>query len=136
MSKINCNNCAVSDFKESLCHRCSEMKRLGRAEDIEGLLIKAFSEADSPAKSDCISRDAAIDAVNEWLKLYAINRTMSNVTSIQDILRQLPSAQPEIVRCKECIYHAGWDYCEEVDGLWYDDDFCCHGEKGERRDEG
>ena len=44
-------------------------------------------------------------------------------------------AQPEIVRCKECVYHAGWNYCEEVDGLWYDDDFCCHGEKGERREE-
>ena len=42
-----------------------------------------------------ISRQAAIDAMNEWLRLYAINRTMSNVTSIQDILRKLPSAQPE-----------------------------------------
>lgn len=42
-----------------------------------------------------IYRQAAIDAVNEWLKLYVINRTMSNITSIQDILRQLPSAQPE-----------------------------------------
>lgn len=95
MSEINCNNCAVSDFKDSLCHRCAEMKRLGRAEDIEGLLIKAFSEVDSPAKSNCIERQAAIDAVNEWLKLYVINRTMSNITSIQDILRHLPSAQPE-----------------------------------------
>ena len=45
--------------------------------------------------SDLIDRQAAIDAVNEWLKLYVINRTMSNVTSMQDILRQLPSAQPE-----------------------------------------
>ena len=45
--------------------------------------------------NDCISRQAAIDAVNEWLKLYVINRTMSNITSIQDILRQLPSAQQE-----------------------------------------
>lgn len=45
------------------------------------------------------------------------------------------SAQPEIVRCKDCVYHAGWDYCEEVDGLWYDDDYCCRGEKGERREE-
>lgn len=45
--------------------------------------------------SNLIDRQAAIDAVNEWLKLYVINRTMSNITSIQDILRQLPSAQPE-----------------------------------------
>lgn len=44
---------------------------------------------------DLISRQAAIDAVNEWFRLYVINRTMSNVMSIQDILRQLPSAQLE-----------------------------------------
>ena len=54
--------------------------------------------------SNLIDRQAAIDAVNEWLKLYVINRTMSNITSIQDILRHLPSAQPEIIRCKDCRY--------------------------------
>jgi hypothetical protein len=54
---------------------------------------------------------------------------------ITELYLSLPSAQPEIVRCKDCIYHAGWDYCEEVDGLWYDDDFCCRGEKGKRREE-
>lgn len=40
--------------------------------------------------------------MNEWLKLYVINRTMSNITSIQDILRQLPSAQPDKT------YEQGW----------------------------
>lgn len=49
--------------------------------------------------SDLIDRQAAIDAVNEWFRLYVINRTMSNVTSIQDILLQLPSAQPEPQTC-------------------------------------
>lgn len=45
--------------------------------------------------TDLISRQATIDAVDEWFRLYAINRTMSSVTSIQDVLRNLPSAQPE-----------------------------------------
>ena len=59
MSEINCNNCAICDFKESLCHWCDEMKRLGSAEDIEKVLIEAFSET----KSDCISRQEVIDAL-------------------------------------------------------------------------
>ena len=44
---------------------------------------------------DLISREKAIDAVNAWLLLRSLNRTMSNATSLQDVLRQLPSAQPE-----------------------------------------
>lgn len=39
MNEINCNNCAICDFKESLCHKCDGMKRLGSAEDIEEVLI-------------------------------------------------------------------------------------------------
>ena len=46
--------------------------------------------------SDPIDRQMAIDVVNEWFRLYAINRTMSNVTSIQDILRQMPSVEIEV----------------------------------------
>lgn len=39
MSEINCNNCAISDFKESLCKRCDKMKRIGSADEIEKLII-------------------------------------------------------------------------------------------------
>lgn len=91
MSEINCNNCAVSDFKESLCHRCDEMKRLGRAEDIEGLLIKAFSEVDSPAKSDCIDRQAAIE---NSFEVYTKEYGWCEVVGV-DVISELPSAQPE-----------------------------------------
>lgn len=44
---------------------------------------------------DLISRQKAIDAVNAWLLLKSLNRTMSNAMSIQDVLRQLPSVQPD-----------------------------------------
>ena len=50
---------------------------------------------------DLISREKAIDAVNAWLLLRSLNRTMSNVTSLQDVLRQLPSAKPEKVLVAE-----------------------------------
>lgn len=62
--------------------------------------------------SDLIDRQAAIDAVNEWLKLYVINRTMSNITSIQDILRHLPSAQPDTDEwCHDCKEYDKEHHC-------------------------
>ena len=59
---------------------------------------------------DLISRQAAIDAVNTWLELYALNRTTTNTMSIQDILRTLPSAQPErtCVNCGRTANNGGW----------------------------
>lgn len=103
MSEINCNNCAVSDFKESLCHRCAEMKRLGRAEDIEGLLIKAFPEVDSPAKSNCIERQAAIDAIVNTVSEIGLHDNSEVARygatfrqhEIIDIIEGMPSAPPE-----------------------------------------
>ena len=51
---------------------------------------------------DLISREVAIDAVNEYLRLSEVSKTVQNMTSIQAVLRWLPSAQPEIIRCKDC----------------------------------
>ena len=45
--------------------------------------------------SDLISRKMAIDAVNAYLGLSAVSRTIQNMTSIQEILENLPSAEPK-----------------------------------------
>ena len=48
-------------------------------------------------KLDLISRRAAIDALtHEWDGM---------VTSAFDVIKSLLSAQPEIIRCKDCIYY-------------------------------
>ena len=60
--------------------------------------------------NDLISRQAAIDAVNEYLRLSEVSKTVQNMTSIQAILRWLPSAQPQgkwiletyQIRCSNC----------------------------------
>lgn len=92
-------------------------------------------------KVDVISRQAAIDAVNTWFELYVINRTMADTMSVQDMLRELPSAQPEIIRCKDCKHYkfsdnrafgfpvkrCEWTGFEDVD----DDDFCSRAERRE-----
>lgn len=42
---------------------------------------------------DLISRQDAIDAVNAYMGLSAVSRTIQNMTSVQEILERLPSAQ-------------------------------------------
>ena len=57
---------------------------------------------------DLISRQTAIDAVNTWFELYVVNRTTANAVSIQDMLRALPSAQPE-----EVVPHKNYKYLSD-----------------------
>ena len=68
--------------------------------------------------SDLISRQDAIDAIdalhdkpNAWLE-YAV-----------DAVKKLPSAQPEIIRCRDCK-HRYTDECpmRHVERVAYDDD--------------
>lgn len=100
--------------------------------------------------SDLIDRQAAIDAIEEYAdrlqmvnwkenpgvpyKAYALNWCINTI-------RDLPSAQPEIIRCGECKY---WDttwqndwapnhhYCPNVDGVRRNDFYCGD---AERRDD-
>ena len=76
--------------------------------------------------SDLIDRQAAIDAVNT---IFAVTPTQKDV--VMDCIEAIvavPSAQPEIIRCKECKY---WDvsgYC--VDFMTQDENgFCSWAER-------
>ena len=41
-------------------------------------------------------------------------------------LEQLPSAQPEIIHCRDCIhYNAGFECLKEGYGIEYDADYFC-----------
>ena len=84
-------------------------------------------------ENDLISRQAAIDAVSAVCQ---DNRAISFITAIKEV----PSAQPEIVRCKDCKWG---DWYTSVDGKRYcycmetgasgrtADDFCSYAEREE-----
>lgn len=55
--------------------------------------------------SDLIDRRAAIDAVD------VENLHRGIVDALQNIISELPSADPEIVRCKDCKY---WPYATKL----------------------
>lgn len=55
--------------------------------------------------NDFIERQAAIDEIDEWIKAFRENghkESAADACLIQDGIIQLPSAQPEIIHCKDC----------------------------------
>ena len=85
----------------------------------------------SKTMSDLISRQDAIDAVGNMLRRkFGIGGELAKIT-----LEGLPSAQTEIIRCKDCKHFApnkgytvGWDgYCDITLDKMLDDDYCSKG---------
>ena len=116
MDEINCSNCMIMDFKESLCDNCEAMKRRGRAEELEKLIINMprwipCAEAtcrsiarDTRGKEngmdDTISRQEAIDAVKTYLTDCQVEDADWHGDGIEHELNNLPSAQPERPRAR------------------------------------
>lgn len=93
--------------------------------------------------SDLISRQAAIDAIKELCEHYTPTKSVTHphMDFVIEELQNLPSAQPEIIRCKDCKHYqfadnrafgmpvkmCEWFGFEDVD----DDDFCSRAERSE-----
>lgn len=83
------------------------------------------------SKEDLIRRSDAIDAVhkdyNTILDFKSDGRTVAG--SFEDIINTLPSAQPEIIRCKNCRWWERESICEghclEMDLHHFDEDHYC-----------
>ena len=81
---------------------------------------------------DMISRQAAIDVLNKLdvtdgvgISSIACDLQEEAICGIQ----KLPSAQPEIIRCKECVYADENYHCDYMT-TWNDGDcFCCYGKR-------
>ena len=68
------------------------------------------------ATFDCISRQDAIEAMEQWLYDSKDNRT------VREVVYELPSAEPEIIHCKDCRKHnvkVGFD--EDGHTVWKED---------------
>jgi len=94
--------------------------------------------------SDAISRASAIDAVKkntfrltfaeeqncEGRVAWSADAVYSDV--IEGALLELPSAQPEIIRCRDCKYFAGEGmYCGQDICVQFDHFYCYYGERKE-----
>ena len=111
--------------------------------DALDMAIAALSCSEKPNSSDCISRQAAIDALDN----IKIPRNASWYPYYQQaltVMSRLPSTQPEIIHCLECEYgeqdEDGWWFCSNFGGAMGDSEtgsgFCSDAErrKNERSD--
>ena len=84
--------------------------------------------------TDCISRQAAIDLT--W-KDPSYSDPLNVLTEVRDGIKPFPSAQPEIIRCKDCRYRDEFGCCKYWVGLTMgmpttatdDDDFCSYAKR-------
>ena len=81
---------------------------------------------------ELISRQAAIDAIKSRKTAEQSSAGIMRNAVVDfciDIVKKLPSAQPEIVRCKDCKHWDGVDTCDVIDAPVWDNDFCSMAER-------
>lgn len=97
---------------------------------------------------DLISRSAALVAMETWDKFgcdpdgklvrYDDDKHYIPYVHYEDMvhaIKHLPSAQPEIIKCKDCKYASLKDngkyiYCQRTSSFpWHDDSFCSDAER-------
>ena len=82
-----------------------------------------------------IDADAAIDALNH-MRSEDFDGLIVNRQKVESMLKALPSVQPDIIRCKDCIYQteswSGIKYCEaHGDHIGKDYDYCSNARRKE-----
>ena len=97
----------LEDSLDSYCELSEEGKTAFR------MAIEALSSSEFPNNSDAISRQQAINAVKsrktaEQCKEGEVRNW--TVDACVDMIKQLPSAQPEIIRCKDCKHWIPYDW--------------------------
>ena len=82
---------------------------------------------------DLIDRQAAIKALSIMQGIVAEIGVRKGISFAWQQIKDLPSAQPEIIRCKDCKRY-GKDNCfVKIQMLWElrPDDYCSYGERKE-----
>ena len=89
---------------------------------------------------DLISRQAAIDALDKRFDNVPMELTTEILQLRRDLRERIPSAQPCIIRCKDCKHKNAYrfppkyderDYCEKHGKVVDVADFCSRAEKRE-----
>lgn len=78
---------------------------------------------------DTISRAAALDAILKKPAWHNSDGSYYHSSDIKDALEALPSAQPDIILCKDCKHWDGVDTCDVIDAPVWDNDFCSMAER-------
>ena len=126
-------------------HELSDMWSGGVVAAIDTIIALPSAQPDVPDTNvgDTISRQVVVDTVHKIIlgffseKNGAMTDTEKTLLSVNKAvcneLAKLPSAQPEIIRCKDCKWHQGAECVRFADVRPFADDFCS---RAERRTDG
>lgn len=83
---------------------------------------------------DLISRQDAIDAISCDITVTGRQNAelvAATIGAFADRIKALPSAEPEIIRCKDCKYSSDDEYCHCSKVTWWtgENDFCSRAER-------
>ena len=92
---------------------------------------QSLSKPNNTCEVDLIRREDAIEAVvchiwhtpDETRKLFNCENYVRDI--VEEALKALPSAEPKIIRCKDCKW---WEGCRMLDD---DNGYCSDGERKE-----
>lgn len=82
--------------------------------------------------NDYISRQDAIDALAELQGKASTKAELKGISKVWKRIKKLPSAQPEIIRCKDCRKNPKWEWvgCPMTGkDTRKPDDFCSYAER-------
>ena len=125
---------AIDALHMHLMYRMGTDSNKKRLDDWINSLPSAQPEVETQMSlADCISRQDALDAIDR------ITRTDNWQAAVSMALLDLPSAQPEIIRCKDCKWYGrvdkrrfyrGMDCLQKrIDTIVPDKDFCSRAER-------
>ena len=134
----------IVEFEDEPCmredglnfYKCIQAPWLGLSERVIKQLTPYQPEP------DCVSRKTALDAfgLSEKTRKYGGDHSGYDTRmlyEIQDTLEDLPAAQPEIIRCKDCEHRDKYGCCKYWKGLSMGDipiatddyDFCSYAKR-------
>ena len=114
---------------------------------VDGTVPNNFAKDTNVPSNDTISRQDVIELVKN--SYYDLAESIEDTWAMVADVEKLPSAQPEIIRCKDCKYRMPYDWmfseiwrsqnindysedeigCEYCDMAMKADDFCSHAER-------
>ena len=117
---------------DAICNACGKID-CDKMDKCEKLQLPPANCSEFPNSSDTISRQQATDALRKMqtYKLFSgDDMLLIDQAGAQTELMLLPSAQPEIVRCKDCKHFAGEGmYCSCDIIVQFDHFYCYHAER-------
>ena len=102
---------------DALAMKLRHMGYMDENEEVQEVIDRFAKECDG----DMISRKAAVEALKD-AENHAFNSYYQGLIKAHKIIADLPSAEPEIIRCKDCRYN---NDCEIQYSAQSGDEFFC-----------